>query len=114
MTATDRMLEAARRTPPDVPARLMARVLEDADALQPAIAPAMAPHPALWRRIAAGIGGWQGVGGLVAATCAGIWIGVSPPAAIPDAGAYLLGYEMGATASSTAELTSFGWDLDEG
>ncbi|MGC3939455.1 hypothetical protein ACOTTU_16745 [Roseobacter sp. EG26] len=114
MTQVDRLLKAARDGEPDLPSGLMARVLADADAIQSQ--PARPPMPArpLWARLSEALGGWQGMGGLVAATCAGVWIGFSPPASVPDAGALILGYEAGVEESSTAELTSFGWDLDEG
>ncbi len=31
------------------------------------------------------LGGWSGMGGLVAATAAGVWIGMAPPSAVLDA-----------------------------
>jgi len=57
----------------------MARVLADAEALQPApvfAAPA-AQRRILLQLIFETIGGWQGTGGLVAATMASVWIGFS-------------------------------------
>lgn len=57
----------------------MARVLADAEALQP-VAVAVAPpvrSRSLLRAIFDTIGGWQGTGGLVAATMASVWIGFS-------------------------------------
>lgn len=111
--SVDAMLAAAKAAPPAVPDALMARVLADADALQPRpAAPAVAPG--LWIRLSDAFGGWQGMGGLVAATCAGIWIGWSPPTALPDAGALILGYESAEVLSTDAEWTSFGWDVDGG
>ncbi len=107
----DALLAAAREARPEVPEALMARVLADAENAQPRRAPPALP---IWARIADLVGGWQGMGGLVAATCAGIWIGWSPPALLPDAGALLLGYDGAGALNSTAELTSFGWDVEGG
>ncbi|MCV3271214.1 hypothetical protein [Roseobacter sinensis] len=112
--ALDALLDAARTAPPEVPDALMARVLADADRVQPSPAARAAPSSGLWSRISDLVGGWRGMGGLVAATCAGVWIGWSPPDALPDAGALILGYEAADILSNTAELTSFGWDVEEG
>ncbi|WP_299739354.1 hypothetical protein [uncultured Roseobacter sp.] len=108
----DALLKAARDPVPDVPDGLMARVLADAAALQPTQMGVMREKPGLWMRWTDLLGGWQGMGGLVAATCAGVWIGLNPPAALPDAGVLLLGYETADITTTTAELTSFGWDLN--
>lgn len=59
---------------------LMARILHDADRVQPA-SPRM-PQPRaerpgrLWFRA---LGGWAGFGGLAAAAATGFWIGYLPP-----------------------------------
>lgn len=108
------LLGQAQHQSPDVPATLMARVLADAEKirLDRVRAPLQDRAPKAWWSDL--FGGWQSVGGLVAATCAGVWIGVSPPDTLPDAGAFLLGYETTDVTSTTAELTSFGWDLEEG
>ncbi|MFC7703080.1 dihydroorotate dehydrogenase [Plastorhodobacter daqingensis] len=64
---------------------LLGRILADAEAAQP-----RAPRPAgrsqwgpiaRFRRVCESLGGWQAAGGLLAAALAGLWIGVSPPAA---------------------------------
>lgn len=112
--STDVLLAAARSQPPAVPDALMARVLADADALQPSHPVPDRPSGGLWTRISDLFGGWQGLGGLVAATCAGVWIGWNPPLVLPDAGALILGYNDVGVMSTTAELTSFGWDVDGG
>lgn len=112
--ALDALFDAARKTEPKVPDALMAQVVADAARVQPRPAARALPPPSLWTRFSDLMGGWQGMGGLVAATCAGIWIGWSPPSALPDAGALILGYDGTEPLSSTAELTSFGWDVEEG
>lgn len=111
LAAVDALLKTARDAPADVSDALMARVLADAEGFRPVMAPPR--QPGIWERLADLVGGWQGMGGLVAATCVGVWIGLSPPDALPDAGAYLLGYETVELMTSTAELTSFGWDVEE-
>ena len=42
-----------------------------------------------WRQRLRDFGGWQGLGGLVAASAAGVWIGFSAPAFLPDPAEYL-------------------------
>jgi len=93
----------------------MARVVTDALARQsmPQIVP-----PSLWAQITAMVGGWQGMGGLVAATCAGFWIGINPPEGLPTQLETFLGSE---TSVSLLEdgiedtgIFGFGWDMEEG
>jgi hypothetical protein len=93
----------------------MARVVTDALARQsmPKIA-----QPSLWVQITAMVGGWQGMGGLVAATCAGFWIGINPPEGLPTQLETFLGSE---TSVSLLEdgiedtgIFGFGWDMEEG
>ena len=93
----------------------MARVVTDALAQQPM--PQIAP-PSLWAQITAMVGGWQGMGGLVAATCAGFWIGINPPEGLPTQFETFLGSE---TSMSLLEdgiedtgMFGFGWDMEEG
>lgn len=108
MDKLDDMLRAAKDAP--VPDGLMARVLDDALAAQPVPA---AASPSLWRRAQDALGGWQGIGGLAMATCAGLWIGLSPPDYLPAEALDLLG----ATAAMTEGTSGFGWaafTVDEG
>ena len=93
----------------------MARVVTDALARQsmPKIV-----QPSLWAQITAMVGGWQGMGGLVAATCAGFWIGINPPEGLPTQLETFLGSE---TSVSLLEdgiedtgIFGFGWDMEEG
>lgn len=92
-TPLDEMLEEAlalaraeaARPAPDA---LMARVLADA---------ARVAHPARTAgrrqgRLAASLaalGGWPALGGLATAGMAGLWLGLSPPAAVEDLGGWL-------------------------
>lgn len=73
----DDLLVQAALQKPDVPADLMARVLIDADQMQPQ---ATSAQPAgLWDTLLEMIGGWPAVGGIAMAGVAGLWIGVAPP-----------------------------------
>ncbi len=80
----ERHFAAARTAGPAVPDTLMARVLADAAAHQPApvCAPAPAPLRTLRARLWAAIGGAGGIGagaGLAAAALSGVWIGFAQP-----------------------------------
>ncbi|GHF50681.1 hypothetical protein [Seohaeicola zhoushanensis] len=80
----DDLFAAARAAPPALPPALAARMLADAGRV---LDERQAPRPAMpgWRaQLAEAIGGWFGVGGLAAACAAGLWIGLAPPAGLPD------------------------------
>lgn len=64
----------------------------DAEAVRLArLAPSSAKCPrGLLRRLADGLGGWQGMGGLLAASVTGVWIGFAAPAFLPDPANYLM------------------------
>ena len=79
------LFEEARATPPQVPDALMAQVLKDADAQMPRQGFA-GGRLARWARL---LGGGPGLGGLVAASCLGFWIGLAAPAGVPDIAAAL-------------------------
>jgi hypothetical protein len=114
MDAVERALSAAREDL-KVPEGLMARVLADAQAMtpKPPRAVVRSVRAPVWRM--SFLGGWRGLGGLVAATCAGFWIGIAPPSAWPDAGALLLGVETSTTPYSddSEALSVYGWDIEE-
>lgn len=78
MTDLDRLFADARTALPEPGAALLARVLTDAGAAQDARARAPARRGAVWRTVQAAVavvGGWGGVGGMVTAAVAGVWIG---------------------------------------
>lgn len=77
----DDLFAAARQKPAAVSAELMARVLSDADDLQPSAEtlPARKGRIGFWAEILAAIGGAGGVVGLSAAALAGVWIGFAQP-----------------------------------
>ncbi|SLN28220.1 hypothetical protein ROA7023_00944 [Roseisalinus antarcticus] len=81
------------QTPSDA---LMARIMADAAAELPRRAgvagdPSAAGRTGIASTIWALLGGWAGAGGLAAATVAGLWIGVAPPAGLTDLAAGVLG-----------------------
>src|SRR6056297_335501 len=95
--ALEPFFEDARRRVPDASAKLMARVLQDAEAAQAlqgrAVARPAAPlRP--WGRLRQGLGGWPAMAGLGVAGLAGVWIGLALPATLPGlapgAGDYLV------------------------
>ena len=84
----DALLVAAAKDVAQEPSEgLMARVLADAEAMQPKAAPVARPQPrrGLFSALVEALGGWPSLGGLAAATVAGVWIGfVATPAILPD------------------------------
>jgi hypothetical protein len=95
-----------------VPQELTRRVLADAEALQPRNAPP--DRPRRRRSIWAVLSSWPAMGGLVAATCAGFWVGISPPVFLPDAGALVLGASEDVSYEVLSDGAGFGWALEEG
>lgn len=90
----DDIFAAAQRTEMQPSAALMGRIMADAAAVSAARAvPAaqVAPPRGLWALLAAAIGGWPALGGLVAATMAGFWIGFAPPAGLSGLTASVMG-----------------------
>lgn len=85
----DDILGKARRQTPQPDDALMARVL--ADAAQVAASRRRVRRPGYWAQWADALGGWPAVAGLAAATIAGIWVGVAPPASVENLAAAVLG-----------------------
>lgn len=85
MHELDQLLQIARQEKPDLPEALEARILRDAARVRAGFAaPARPGAAALWRQLRAALGGWPAMGGLAAACAAGLWLGLAPPAALPD------------------------------
>lgn len=80
----DDLLAAARADRPRPSDGLMARVIADADRLQPRAAPARPraapPRAGLWAWLSGAFGGPGALAGMAAATLAGLWVGVVQPA----------------------------------
>lgn len=103
------------RQPVAVPAALMARVLSDADALQPVatVRPGKSGVLAgLWQGFWAGIGGFGGLAGLSTAAMAGLWIGFAQPTALVAVTDAFLPVDVGAETYNI--LPGFDEFLDEG
>lgn len=111
----ERMLGQAAQEPRQVPPELMARVIADGARLQPSpkFAPSI-PRQSWGARVVSALGGWPTMSGLAAASCAGFWIGYAPPEGMLDASESLLIGLDTTVYEDAAELTGFGWDLEEG
>lgn len=99
----DALFATMRARAPEVPPGLMARIADDGLSLQAdrARQPARVPaRTGRLRQFFAQLGGWPAMAGLVSATVAGLWIGISPPTLIGSSVA-LLG---GATAEAGDDL----------
>ncbi|MGH1578697.1 hypothetical protein [Planktotalea sp.] len=109
------MFESARRAPPEPSADFLARVLSDAEAMQPAPLGVMAtptpkrgPVQHFLSGLSDAIGGWPAFAGLATAAVTGLWIGISPPQSLLDPFNAVL---SGDTASLT-ETDDFGDGFD--
>jgi len=110
----DDLLAQARGADPAPSDALMARVLADAAAVQAASAqPEPVPVQSLWDRAMDAIGGWPALSGLAAATVAGVWIGVAPPATVSDFTAALVGDQVSVDLFSESEFLD-GGEFDDG
>lgn len=103
--ALDACFKAGRAASLNPSAELLARVLADADAVQSGLRASDVqfppPRATRLRQMVKALGGWPALGGLAAATVAGVWIGLSPPDGLqaylsaPDA-AYIVDLAPGA------------------
>jgi len=81
----DQLFAEARQARPDLPDDLAVRILTDAEAVRSERRERSIPrrrNPI--RSLFDGLGGWQGLSGLVAASLAGLWVGLSAPSFLPD------------------------------
>lgn len=79
----DDLFAIARGSEPDMSDDLRSRMLADAARVQTGWRSRVQRRS--WRASLGEIlGGWPAMGGLVAAGLTGIWLGVSPPALLPD------------------------------
>ena len=89
---------AARATTPEPSQDLLARVLADAAEVSLGGGARLLPPPARASRLRQAfeaMGGWTAAGGLVAASAAGLWIGLAPPDGVATMTAALFGVEEG-------------------
>lgn len=107
-TELEALFQQARATAPQMPDGLLARVLSDAETMQPA------PLRRGWQAVFSALGGLPGMGGLITASCLGFWLGVAPPTGLPDLAGTVLGIENTLEADiNVSTLTAFGWDIEE-
>ncbi|MGX9357213.1 hypothetical protein ACS3SW_19180 [Roseobacteraceae bacterium S113] len=85
---------------------LLAAILNDAEALQPTRAAAPAPR-SVWAEMREALGGWAGLGGLVAASVTGLGIGLVSPAAVSDVTTLLSGSDTLVEAYSAYDILLF-------
>jgi hypothetical protein len=103
--------EAARGEGPEPSDALMARVLADAEALQPRSAPPPRSDGA-WAEVWRLLGGWPAAAGLAAAGVAGLWIGAAPPEVLAPGIEWLAG--SGVASVLPSPEAGFALALDEG
>lgn len=115
------MFESARKAAPEPSSDFLARVLADAQAMQPAAAGVMTRAPLQRNSIAEFfstlgdmIGGWPGFAGLASAAVAGVWIGISPPDTLIDPISAVLGGESSALFETLETDSGFDFTLFEG
>ncbi|MEY8830719.1 hypothetical protein AB9K34_20290 [Sedimentitalea sp. XS_ASV28] len=95
MVDLDVFFDAARRETTVLPGDLERRIVADATRVQHEWQiPAAAPRPGRWRQLYDMLGGWPAIGGLATACAAGVWLGFSPPATLPDPAQYLVSDTM--------------------
>ena len=89
---------------------LMARVLDDAETHRP-VPGQLLEHgdKGVVATILGLIGGWKGASGLVTAGLVGVWIGISPPAALSDTQTSLLDVFAFETTDEFLDLDAVFW-----
>ncbi len=87
----DHLFAQARAARDVLPDDLAVRIETDAEAIR--LARTARPRRQTWRQKISVVGGWQGLGGLVAASAAGVWIGFSAPTFLPDPVDYFISQE---------------------
>ncbi|MGR3616541.1 MAG: hypothetical protein ACU0BB_10905 [Paracoccaceae bacterium] len=77
----DGLFSQARAQRPVVPDALKKNILSDARTVQDEMSGVSqdTARSGLFEQIKAALGGWPSLGGLVAASLVGVWIGVAPP-----------------------------------
>lgn len=92
----DDLLAEGRALRPAPGNDLMARILADAEAVAAEREGPVRSAPARrgWHDWLRSLGGWPAIGGLVASTLAGLWIGAAQPAALSDLAASVWGEQV--------------------
>ena len=120
-TELDALFDEARRNTPEPPSDFLARVLSDAEALQPAAASVMQTVPQkrrfsadLFSGLSDAIGGWPAFAGLATAAVTGVWIGISPPASLSAPLASVFGADESIFSETLDSGDGFDFTLFEG
>ncbi|MEO1107764.1 MAG: hypothetical protein AAFX90_07570 [Pseudomonadota bacterium] len=104
----DHLFAEARQRRDALPDDLVVRIQTDAEAVRlERLSKLSRPTQGLWSRVTDQLGGWQGLGGLVAASAAGVWIGFSAPAFLPDPASFVGGQDTAYLVSDLGFDTSF-------
>lgn len=105
-TGLDALFAAARDEAPMPSGDFMTRLQAQALAEMPQ-AGARVAEPGFFAQLREALGGWKGASGLAAASLVGLWLGISPPAAVSE-------YWPGASQVSLGEIgldPASGYDL---
>ncbi len=90
----ENLFAQARQERPALPEDLAVRIETDAEAVRLRRLNATGrPARRSWLQAFEGVGGWRVLGGLVAASAAGVWIGFSAPAFLPDPANFIYAQE---------------------
>ncbi|MEL6100851.1 MAG: hypothetical protein AAFY74_11290 [Pseudomonadota bacterium] len=106
------LLDSLAESGPEPSDALVARVMEDALARQSQVWQPRQRDGFLSQLFSA-LGGWGGLGGLVAATCAGVYVGVSPPDGLLNTMNLVWVVDQQEAFDAAPGLTGFGWLLEE-
>lgn len=115
------LFEAAKNAPPEPSSDFMARVLDDAQVMQPADLgvmhtemPKQNAFKDFFMGLSDAIGGWPAFAGLATAAVTGLWIGVSPPAGLIEPFGTVLGSDTSALSDALEYGEGFDFTLFEG
>lgn len=90
-TELDLLFAEARQTRSELPDDLAVRILTDAETIRLGAAKAaQRDRRGLLSKLIDGLGGWQAMSGLAAASVVGAWIGFSAPSFLPDPASYFV------------------------
>ena len=92
----------------------LARLTQDALAAQPVPGITTATPVPFWRQLLDALGGWGGCGGLVAATCVGLAVGLGGVDLVDSTYDSVMGLGTPGEDNLGSGVSGFGWDFDEG
>lgn len=116
-----KLFESAQATPPEPSLDFMARVLSDAQMMQPAALGVMTTSTPkrgfvteLFSGLSDAIGGWPAFAGLATAAVTGLWIGIAPPDTLLAPLDTMLGTDTSALIETLEYGDGFDFTLFEG